>query len=140
MSTRTDYGQLAAKLDYTALEKKLSQVAEREPPKTRKTAADLLEPLRERLLALHRKGWSSGQLVDELKAAGVPVSPARFRECLTRWTGKGNGAAKSRASRRQGKAATAQKGTGALPLSAGPIVRSQGATSDGQTGLKFANR
>jgi hypothetical protein len=140
MSTRNDYGELAAKLDYTALERKLSQLAEREPPKTRKTAADLLEPVRERLLALHRKGWSSGQLVEELKAAGVPVSPARFRECLTRWTGKGNGATKSRASRRQGKAATSQKGTGALPLAAGPVARSQGASGDNQTGLKFANR
>jgi hypothetical protein len=140
MSTRTDYGQLAAKLDYTALEKKLSQLAEREPPKTRKTAADLLEPLRERLLALYRKGWSSGQLVEELKSAGVPVSPARFRECLSRWTGNGNGKAKSRANRRKGNAATSQKGTEALPLAAGSVARSQGATSDGQTGLKFANR
>jgi hypothetical protein len=140
MSTRNDYGELAAKLDYTALERKLSQLAEREPPKTRKTAADLLEPLRERLLALHRKGWSSGQLVEELKTAGVPVSPARFRECLTRWTGNGNGKAKSRANRRQGRAAASQNGTGALPSAAGPVARSQGATGDGQTGLKFANR
>jgi hypothetical protein len=140
MSTRNDYGELAARLDYAALEKKLSQLAEREPPKTRKTAADLLEPLRERLLALHRKGWSSGQLVEELKIAGVPVSPARFRECLTRWTGNGNGKAKSRANRRQGSAARPQKGTGALPQAAGPVARSQGAASDGQPGLKFANR
>ena len=140
MSTRNDYGELAARLDYAALEKKLSQLAEREPPKTRKTAADLLEPLRERLLALHRKGWSSSQLVEELKTAGVPVSPARFRECLTRWTGKSNGAAKSRSSRRHAKAATSQNGTGALPLAAGPVARSQGATSEGQTGLKIANR
>src|SRR5271165_4606399 len=99
MSTRNDYGELAAKLDYTALERKLSQLAEREPPKKRKTAADALEPLRERLLALHRKGWSSGQLVEELKAAGVPVSPARFRECLSRWTANGKRTAKSRANR-----------------------------------------
>ena len=140
MSIRNDYGELAAKLDYEALDKKLSQLAEGQPPKTRKTAADLLEPLRERLLALHRKGWSSGQLVEELKNAGVPVSPARFRECLTRWTGKGNGAPKSRANRRPGKAATSQNGTGALPQAAGPVARSQGATSEGQTGLKFANR
>jgi len=140
MSTRTDYGQLATKLDYEALDKKLSQLAEGQPPKTRKTAADLLEPLRERLLALHRKGWSSGQLVEELKTAGVPVSPARFRECLTRWAGKGNGTTKSRAGRRQAGAASPQKATGALPLAAGPVARNQGATSEGQTGLKFANR
>ena len=74
MSTRIDYAQIAAKLDYTALDKKLSQLAEREPPKKRRTAEDLLEPLREKLLALYRKGWSSAQLVEELKAAGVPVN------------------------------------------------------------------
>jgi hypothetical protein len=61
MSTRTDYGQLAEKLDYSPWERKLAQLAEREPPKSRKTDADILEPLREKLLALHRKGWSSSQ-------------------------------------------------------------------------------
>ena len=71
MSKRIDYGQIAAKLDYPTLEKKLEQLAQREPPKNRKTAIDLLEPLRERILALHRKGWSSQQLAEELKAAGV---------------------------------------------------------------------
>jgi len=99
MSIRTDYGQLAEKLDYSALERKLAQLAEREPPKSRRTAADVLEPLREKLLALHRKGWSGSQLVEELKAAGVPVSPARFRECLSRWTSNGKRAAKPRTSR-----------------------------------------
>jgi hypothetical protein len=140
MSTRNDYGELAAKLDYTALERKLSQLAEREPPKTRKTAADLLEPLREPLLTLHRKGWSSGQLVEELKAAGVPVSPARFRECLTRWKGNSNGTAKSRANRRPGVATNRRKETGAMPPATGPAARSQGTSGDGHAGLKFANR
>ena len=96
MNTRVDYGQLAAKLDYNALNKKLEQLSQREPPKKRKTVVDALEPLRERLMALHRKGWSSGQLVEELKAAGIPVSPARMRECLGRWSGHGNWRAKSR--------------------------------------------
>ena len=64
MSTRTDYAQIATKLDYAALEKKMEQLSQRAPPKKRKTAADLLEPLREHLLTLHRKGWSSGQLVE----------------------------------------------------------------------------
>ena len=81
MSTRTDYAQIATKLDYAALEKKMEQLSQRAPPRKRKTAADLLEPLREHLLTLHRKGWSSGQLAEELKTAGVPVSPARLREC-----------------------------------------------------------
>ena len=110
MNTRVDYGQLAAKLDYEALNKKLEQLSQREAPKKRKTVVDALEPLRERLLALHRKGWSSGQLVEELKAAGIPVSPARMRECLGRWTGGGNGSAKSHASRRKGRASAPRAG------------------------------
>jgi hypothetical protein len=99
MSTRTNYGQLAQKLDYSALEQKLTQLAEREPPKDRKTAADLLEPLREKLVVLHRKGWSGSRLVEELKAAGVPVSPARFRECLNRWMNNGRRTAKPHSNR-----------------------------------------
>jgi hypothetical protein len=133
MSTRTDYGQLAAKLDYTALGKKLEQLSQREPPKTRKTAADALEPLREQLLALHRKGWSSGQLVEELKAAGVPVSPARFRECLSRWTGNGNGAAKSRGTRRTKRTGDNSR----LPVTVSQVARSKSTSGDGQTGFRL---
>jgi hypothetical protein len=105
MSTRIDYGQIAAKLDYAALEKKLEQLAQRDLPRKRKTAADALEPLRERLLALHSKGWSSNHLANELKAAGVPVTTGRLRECLSRWTTSGDNAVKSR-SRRRSKRAT----------------------------------
>jgi hypothetical protein len=59
MSTHIDYTQIAAKLDYAAVEKKLEQLAQREPPRKRKTAVDVLEPLRERLLAwtLKRIRW-----------------------------------------------------------------------------------
>ena len=103
MSNRIDYEQIAAKLDYATLDKKLEQLAQREPPKKRKTAGDVLEPLRERLLALQHKGWSSAQLAAELKAAGIPVSPARLRECMSRWTAGGNGTAKPRARRRKAK-------------------------------------
>jgi hypothetical protein len=103
MTTHIDYTQIAAKLDYAAVEKKLEQLAQREPPRKRKTAVDVLEPLRERLLALHHKGWSSAQLVDELKAVGIPVSPARLRECMSRWMNNGNGTAKPRARRRKAK-------------------------------------
>ena len=140
MKTRIDYGQLAAKLDYSVIEKKLEQLGQKEPPKKRRTAADALEPLRERLLALHRKGWSSGQLVEELKAAGVPVSPARFRECLSRWTGNGRRTAKSRANRPQGKASPQQKGTGEPPSAANQVAGSASAPGNAQTGLKFTNR
>lgn len=124
MSTRTDYGQLADKLDYSALEQKLARLAEREPPKSRKTAADILEPLREKLLALHRKGWTSSQLVEELKAAGVPVSPARFRECLARWTNYGKRTTKTRTSR-------TTKRNGDNPQTAAP-PRNKNASAAGQ--------
>ena len=85
MSTRMDYTQIAAKLDYAALEKKLEQLTQREPPRKRKTAADVLEPLRERLLALRRKGWKTGELAEELKAgrrAGESGVLARVPEPL----------------------------------------------------------
>ena len=77
MSTRMDYTQIAAKLDYAALEKKLEQLTQREPPRKRKTAADVLEPLRERLLALRRKGWKIGELAEELKVAEAYVARPR---------------------------------------------------------------
>jgi hypothetical protein len=132
MKTRIDYGQLAAKLDYATLEKKLTQLAEREPPKKRKTAADALEPLREKLLALNRNGWSSGQLVEELKAAGVPVSPARFRECLSRWTGNRKKAGKSRNNHRNTRGGDNARPT--TPTS--QVAPAKSAFAVGQTGFK----
>ena len=132
MSTRMDYAQIATKLDYAALEKKLEQLTQRAPPRKRKTAADVLEPLRERLLALHRKGWSSGQLADELKAAGVPVSPARLRECLARWAVGGDGAAIPRKRRRTKRGVADAQPT---------ITASHaGRSSDSQPGLKLPAR
>ena len=126
MSKRIDYEQIAAKLDYTTLEKKLALLAEREPPKNRKTAADLLEPLREKLLALQRKGWSSQQLADELKSAGVPVSPARVREVLNSWTNNG----KRRGIKRDKSAAS--------PPAANQSGRGKGAPGEGQPKLGLA--
>lgn len=119
MSTSTDYTKLAATLDYAALEKKLTQLAERQPPKKRKDAADVLEPLRERLLALHHNGWSSGQLAEELKSAGIPVSPARLRDCLNRWASGDNGAGKRRA-RRQARPAPNVASTAATSSTSTP--------------------
>ena len=132
MSTPTDYTKLAATLDYAALEKKLAQLAERQPPKTRKNIADVLEPLRDRLLALHRNGWSTSQLADELKTAGVPVSPARLRECLSRWTAGGDGAAKSRTRRRPKRAVVNIQPTN--------TASHAGRSSDSQSGLKLPAR
>lgn len=59
MKARIDYGQMAAKLDYPVIGKKLEQLARETPPSKRRTAATALEPLRERLLALHRKGGAA---------------------------------------------------------------------------------
>jgi len=100
MRTATDYTKLAATLDYAALEKKLEQLTVRDPPRKRKTVADVLEPLRERLLDLQGRGWKARELADELKIAGVTVSPARLRECLNYWAAGGDGAARSRTRRR----------------------------------------
>lgn len=133
MSTHIDYTQIAAKLDYAAVEKKLEQLAQREPPRKRKTAVDVLEPLRERLLALHHKGWSSAQLVDELKAVGIPVSPARLRDCLAGWTNNGNGAGKTR-HRRHNKRGN---GDGRPTMTASQAGRGKSASGDGQTGLRL---
>lgn len=129
MSTRIDYSQLADKLDYPTVEKKLKQLAERKPTRKRKTAADVLEPLREQLLDLHRKGWSSSQLVNELKASGVPVSPARFRECLSRWANDG----KSRPSRRKNPGSV----TAQPSAPASQDLRSKSTSAAGQPGFKL---
>jgi hypothetical protein len=118
MRTSMDYTKLAASLDYAALEKKLNQLSERQPPKTRKSVADVLEPLRERLLALHRGGWTSLQLAQELKNAGVPVSPARLRECLNTWSGDGGPPAKRPARRRPAAAPTEGPTSKAAPTPA----------------------
>jgi hypothetical protein len=134
MSKRIDYGQIAAKLDYPTLNKKLEQLAQHEPPKNRKTAVDLLEPLRERILALRRNGWSSQQLADELKAAGVPINPARVRECLNRWTAGGKGAAKRRGAKRDIIIAPHP----APPAAANPSGRGKSASGDGQPKLGFS--
>ena len=133
MSTHIDYAQIAAKLDYAAVEKKLEQLAQREPPRKRKTAVDVLEPLRERLLALYHKGWSSAQLVDELKAVGIPVSPARLRDCLAAWTNNGNGAGKTRHRRHNKRTG----GNSRLSTTTSQAGRGKSASGDGQPALRL---
>ena len=83
MSARTNYDQLAEKIDYAKLDKKLEQLREQEPPKKRKRAADLLAPMREKLLTLHGQGWTYEQLAQELEGAGLPVKVATLRGYLT---------------------------------------------------------
>jgi hypothetical protein len=83
MRTRTNYDQLAEKIDYTKLEKKLDQLREQEPPKKRKGVAGLLAPMREKLLELRGKGWTYEQLAQALNEAGLPVKVATLRHYLT---------------------------------------------------------
>ena len=96
MSQRINYAQAVATLDYAALNQKLERLSQADPPGSQNTALAMLEPLREKLLTLQRKGWSSQQLAAELKTAGVPVSAARVREALSRWTNTGKRRSNSR--------------------------------------------
>ncbi len=83
MNARTDYDQLAQKIDLAKVEKKLDGLREQEPPKRRKGVAGLLAPMRERLLELHTKGWTYGQLAKELADAGLPVKVPTLRNYLS---------------------------------------------------------
>lgn len=132
MSTRIDYTKLSATLDYAALENKLAQLTQCDPPRKRKTVADALKPLRQRLLDLHSKGWSASQLADELQAAGVSVSPTRLRECLNYWDAGGDEGARSRTRRRPKRAAAKSQPT----LTSGPSGRG----NEPQTGQRVTTR
>ena len=107
MSERTNYGAIAEKVDYTKLEKKLEQLRDQEPPKKRKSAGDVLAPVRDKLAELHAAGWTYEQLAAELNSAGMPVKVGTLRECL----GHGHGA-KSRATRQRRNRRTASATSG----------------------------
>jgi hypothetical protein len=83
MSDRTNYAAVAERIDYPKLDKKLEQLREQEPPKKRKSAADVLAPVREKLAALHAHGWTYAQLAEELKSAGLAVPAGTLREYLS---------------------------------------------------------
>ena len=99
MNERTDYGQIAAKLNYSALDKKLDGLREQEPPKKRKSVGDVLAPVRDKLAELHAKGWTYARLAEELNGAGLPVKVGTLREYL----GHGGHGAKSNGKRRSRK-------------------------------------
>ena len=83
-------------------------------------------------MTLHNKGWSSSQLVEELKAAGVPVSPARMRDCLNRWSGMPTGRAKI------APPPTEIRSLNDKPSTATPSIgRAEGVPGDGQAGFKL---
>jgi hypothetical protein len=83
MNARTDYDQLAGKIDLAKLDRKLDQLREQEPPKRRKGVAGLLDPMRDKLLELHAKGWTYQKLAQELHDGGLPVKVATLRNYLT---------------------------------------------------------
>jgi hypothetical protein len=82
MTTRTDYQQIAAKLNYSTLEKTLETLRTQEPPKERKCVADVLAPITDKLRELRTKGWTYAQLTKELNDAGLPVKVSSLRAHL----------------------------------------------------------
>jgi hypothetical protein len=86
MKERTDYTAAAERIDYTKLEKKLEELREETPPKKRRSAGDVLAPVRGKLLELRAKGWTYAQLTAELNGAGLPVKVGTLREHLTKTT------------------------------------------------------
>lgn len=82
MSTRTDYAAIIAKTNYTELSKKLDEMAKQEPPKRRKSAADAIAPIADKLRELHAKGWSFEKLAESMKAMGCPIKASALREQL----------------------------------------------------------
>ena len=107
MSERTDYGAVAERIDYTKLEKKLEQLREQEPPKNRKSAGDVLAPVRDKLTELHANGWSYAQLAAELASAGMPVKVGTLRQYLGNGHGAKPSAKQQRRKRRTASTATA---------------------------------
>jgi hypothetical protein len=80
---RIDYTQLAARLNYTALEQKLDHLQEVTPPKKRKCIGDVLSPIAAKLIELRKKGWSYEHLTQQLNDFGLPLRPAALRDYLT---------------------------------------------------------
>lgn len=104
MSDRTDFAAMAEKIDYTRLEKKLEQLRQQEPPKKRKGIADVLGPIREKLIELHAAGWTYPRLVEELNGAGVSIKLGTLREYLGNGTGTKRRATRQRRNRRTASA------------------------------------
>lgn len=82
MNTRINYHQLAGKVNYTAIEKKLDQLSTEAPPKNRRSVADVLAPIVDRLHDLLAKGWTFPQLAKELNDAGLPIKLSALRAHL----------------------------------------------------------
>jgi len=84
MTTRIQYHQIAAKLDYTQLKQKLVQLQDQPPPKTAQVqrgractrSRSIAHPACPRLELWRR-------FAKELTAAGLPIKPSRLRHHLS---------------------------------------------------------
>jgi hypothetical protein len=97
MAKRTDYAALIEKVNYSEVSKKLDELAKQPPPKRRKSAADLIAPMSDKLQELHGKGWSFEQLAVSLAEMGVPVKASVLRDLFGKSARKGKSRAKAAA-------------------------------------------
>lgn len=84
MAERIDYTKVAEAVNYPALIAKLEKLREKEPPKRRKSAGDVLHAVTEHLLDLRSKGWTYAQLMKELNESGLKVTLSALRAHLAR--------------------------------------------------------
>ena len=135
MSKRNDYEQVAAKTDHAALVERLEQLGQQRPPRKRKTITAVLGPHREQLLSLHRLGYSYRQLSEELKTAGIPVSPGTLRDFLCRRE-EGHPSRPSPSVRRKRVKSSTQSEKPTVATQLSPPIQREG--NDGQRRLGFA--
>ncbi len=74
MKERIDYTKVAESVNYPALISKLDKLREKEPPKRRKNASDVLHAVTPHLLDLRSKGWTYAQLMKELNESEMKVT------------------------------------------------------------------
>ena len=84
MAERIDYTKVAESVNYPALISKLDKLREKEPPKRRKSASDVLHAVTDHLLDLRSKGWTYAQLMKELSESEMKVTLSALRAHLGR--------------------------------------------------------
>ena len=84
MKERIDYTKVAESVNYPALINKLDKLREKEPPKRRQSAGDVLHAVTDHLLDLRSKGWTYAQLMKELNESGMKVTLSALRAHLGR--------------------------------------------------------
>ena len=83
MNARTDYDQMAQKIDLAKVQKRMEGLREQEPPKKKKGVAGLLDSMRDTLFDLRAKGWTYQQLAQELTESGLAVKVPTLRNYLS---------------------------------------------------------